>query len=303
MRIHPIDLHFQSIPQAIAAFLVESGSELGLIETGPSPCLEALDAGIRALGFDPQAVSKVALTHIHLDHAGAAGHWAARGAQIYVHERGARHLAEPAKLIEGAKAVYGEAFDSLWGEIRPVPVAQITALKEGDFFELGPTRFTVWDTPGHAKHHLAFLAEGLAFTGDTAGVCLPGCDFLSPATAPSQFDPVALLRSLQRLRAAKLDRIYLTHFGPVDAVEDHLDRYAELIQDVASFAEQQLGNGATGEAFATAFTARLRRQEEATDLAPEDWLRYQAANESSMCADGVRLWWESLRPRESPATA
>jgi glyoxylase-like metal-dependent hydrolase (beta-lactamase superfamily II) len=303
MRIHPIDLHFQSVPQAIAAFLVESGSELGLIETGPSPCLPALDAGIRALGFDPQDISKVALTHIHLDHAGAAGHWAERGAQIYVHERGARHLAEPAKLIEGAKAVYGDAFDSLWGEILPVPAAQITALKEGDFFELGPTRFAVWDTPGHAKHHLAFVAEGLAFTGDTAGVRLPGCDFLSPATAPSQFDPVALLHSLQRLRAAKLDRIYLTHFGPVDAVEDHLDRYVELIQDVVTLAEEHLGSGAAPEDFATAFTARLRKQADATDLSEDDWQRYQAANESSMCADGIRLWWESLRPRESHATA
>jgi hypothetical protein len=95
----------------------------------------------------------------------------------------------------------------------------------------------------------------------------------------------------------------LLHFGPVDAVEDHLDRYAALIQDVVALAEQQLGNGATGEAFATAFTAHLRLQAEATDLAPKDWLRYQAANESSMCADGIRLWWESLRPRESPATA
>jgi len=303
MRIHPIDLHFQSVPQAIAAYLVESGSELGLIETGPSPCQGALDAGIRSAGFDPQAISKVALTHIHLDHAGAAGHWAARGAQIYVHERGARHLAEPAKLIEGAKAVYGDAFESLWGEILPVPVAQITPLREGDFFELGTTRFAVWDTPGHAKHHVAFLADGLAFTGDTAGVRLPGCDFLSPATAPSQFDPVALLHSLQRLRAAKLDQLYLTHFGPVDAVEDHLDRYAALIHGVVALAEQQLGSGAAAEDFATDFTAHLRRQGEATNLSEEDWQRYQAANESSMCADGVRLWWEALRPRESPATA
>jgi glyoxylase-like metal-dependent hydrolase (beta-lactamase superfamily II) len=303
MHVHTLDLNFRGLPEVIAAYLVESDGELVLIETGPSTCLAALDEEIRRVGHDPLGIRKVAVTHIHLDHAGAAGHWAARGAQILVHERGARHLADPSKLIAGAQAVYGDAMETLWGDMLPVPEAQLVPLREGDSWNTGSTRFEVWDTPGHARHHLAFLAEGQAFTGDTAGVRLPSCKYLSPATAPSQFDAEALLLSLARLRAARLSRIYLTHFGPLDFVEEHLDRYAEVIRGIAALATELLPSGVTPVAFAEAFTTHLLAQARRDGLSETDWERYQSANDSTMCADGVRGWWESLSsPRAASAT-
>jgi glyoxylase-like metal-dependent hydrolase (beta-lactamase superfamily II) len=178
MHVHPIDLKFRDITHAIAAYLVESDGELALVETGPSTCLAALDEGICRLGYEPSSVGKVIVTHIHLDHAGAAGHWAARGAHVFVHERGARHLVDPSRLIEGARAVYGDRLETLWGEILPVPETQLTALREGDEVAIGPTRFAVWDAPGHARHHLMFVGHGSAFTGDNAGVRLPGCTLI-----------------------------------------------------------------------------------------------------------------------------
>ncbi len=297
MRIHTIDLQFQRQPGLIAAYLIESGGELALIETGPATCLEALDHGIREAGFEPGTVRKVLVTHIHLDHAGAAGHWAARGAHIFVHERGARHLADPGKLIEGARAVYGEALGTLWGDILPVPEAQLTALREGDTFRVASSSFAVWDAPGHARHHVVLVGDGLAFTGDNVGVRLPGCRYISPATAPSQFDPDALLASLERLRAAALERIYPTHFGAIEgatAVTEHLDRYAGLIREIKELALSLVPSGSNGSGFTTAFQAHCRDRALRDGIDDAAWRRYETANDSAMCAEGVRLWCEGL---------
>jgi glyoxylase-like metal-dependent hydrolase (beta-lactamase superfamily II) len=297
MRIHTIDLQFQGQPELIAAYLIESEGELALIETGPATCLKALDLGIRDAGFAPEAVRKVLVTHIHLDHAGAAGHWAARGARIFVHERGARHLADPGKLIEGARAVYGEAMGTLWGEILPVPESQLTALREGDPFRVGSSQFAVWDAPGHARHHVVLVGDGIAFTGDNTGVRLPGFRYISPATAPSQFDPDALLASLERLRAAGLERIYPTHFGAIEgstAVTEHLDRYAALIREIKDLALSLVPSGSNGSGFTTAFQTLCRDRAQRDGVDDATWERYETANDSKMCAEGVRLWCEGL---------
>jgi glyoxylase-like metal-dependent hydrolase (beta-lactamase superfamily II) len=297
MHLHTIDLRFQDQPHLIAAYLIESEGELALIETGPSPCLPALDEGIRQAGFEPAAIRKVCVTHIHLDHAGAAGHWARRGATIFVHERGARHLADPGKLIEGARAVYGDAMERLWGEILPVPESQLTALREGDAFTIGSSRFAVWDAPGHARHHVMLVGHGMAFTGDNAGVRLPGFRYISPATAPSQFDPDALLATLERLETAGLDRIHPTHFGAIEgrtAVTEHLGRYAGLIREIRALA-LSLAAGENRSGFLTAFRALCRDRARQEGIDDATWERYETANDSTMCAEGVRLWCEGLR--------
>jgi len=293
MRVHTIDLQFRQVSHAIAAYLVESDGELALVETGPSTCLAALDEGILRLGYQPSDVRKVFLSHIHLDHAGAAGHWAARGARVFVHERGARHLADPSRLIDGARAVYGEMLGTLWGEILPVPENQLTALREGDVVEVGSTRFAVWDAPGHARHHLVFVGHGSAFTGDNAGVRLPGCTFLSPATAPSQFEPESLHASIQRMRSANLERLYLTHFGVIEGsaeVAHHLDRYAALITEVTGRIQQMRQEGLSAEEIGERFTRDSLTRARGEGVSEEDWLRYETANPAAMCAEGIRLW-------------
>jgi len=299
MRVHTLDLQFRQLSHAIAAYLVESDGELALVETGPSTCLAALDEEIRRLGHEPVSVRKVFLTHIHLDHAGAAGHWAERGAEVFVHERGARHLADPSRLIEGARAVYGDRLETLWGDILPVPEAQLTPLREGDAVTVGSTRFAVWDAPGHARHHLVFVANRSAFTGDNAGVRLPGCTFLPPRPLPHEFDPEALQASVQRLRAANLERLYLTHFGVIEGAEEvaaHLDRYADLIAAETARIQHLVQEGLSPEQIGETFTRVYFGRAQAEGVSEEDWLRYETANPASMCAEGIRLWETARMP-------
>jgi len=296
MRVHLLDLGFRNLPHVIAAYLVESDGELALVETGPSSCLERLDAAIRGAGYSPEAVRQVVVTHIHLDHAGAAGHWAARGAKVFVHERGARHLADPSRLLEGALSIYGDALESLWGPVLPVSEAALVPLREGDVFRVGSSQWDVWDTPGHARHHVMLVGDSGAFAGDVAGVRLPGCRFVAPATAPSQFDPEALCASLRRLREAAPSRLHLTHFGTLEGQEEvsnHLERYEAIIAGVTGLVGAHFANEATPTEIADAFTRfnldRARRE----GLTHERWLRYETANDSAMSADGVRMWWAS----------
>lgn len=148
MRIHTLDLRFQGIPGLIASYLIESGGEYALIETGPGSTLETLSAAIRALGVDESAIKKVFVTHIHLDHAGAAGWFAQRGAIVYCHPNAARHLVDPSKLIDSARMVYGDLMDKLWGDMLPAPADRVIALQDMESVRLGEIEIIAWDTPG-----------------------------------------------------------------------------------------------------------------------------------------------------------
>ncbi len=291
MNIRTIDLHFRGQPQVIAAFLIENNGENALVETGPASTHHALLKGLREWGVQPTDISKVLLTHIHLDHAGGAGWWAQQGAQLYVHARGARHLADPSRLIAGARLVYGDLMDELWGEIPPAPEEQIVSLADGDRLKIGGAEVQVWDTPGHARHHVAFLMEGIAFVGDDAGVRLPGQTYISPTTAPSQFEPDAYKETIRSLRNANLDAMYLTHFGRFEDVDNHLERYEQIIGQVSDLVREKLQSGAPLEAIQSAF-ADLNHARFDGENEPDSWKAYEAANPLNMCCDGVVQYWE-----------
>lgn len=298
MKIHPIDLKFQDVPGVIAAYLVECDGELALIETGPGSTLPTLCAGIRASGFSLEAVKKVFVTHVHLDHAGAAGWWAQQGARIYCHPRARRHLVEPGKLIESARQVYGEAFDSLWGEMVAAPEAQVVALEDGESVSLGNAKVVALDTPGHARHHHVFAIGGLCFTGDVAGVRLEASGYLSVAAAPPQFELEPYRESVRRLRQHAFEMLYLTHFGRVENADDHLSRYELRLNEVAELATNSLHAGETE----LEWRNRYGKVEESRALevgcSPALWERYQVANGTGMCADGLRLWAEKEKEKE-----
>ena len=165
-----IDLHFQNIPQAIAAFLLETDDGPILIETGPYSTFPALEAGLRGLGYSVDDVQHVLLTHIHLDHAGSAWAFAERGATIYVHPVGVQHLSDPSRLMNSARRIYKEEMDTLWGEMRSIPEDQIRAVAHGEEIGVGGRLFQAWHTPGHARHHIAWQVGNELFTGDVAGI-------------------------------------------------------------------------------------------------------------------------------------
>ncbi|MBP2242192.1 glyoxylase-like metal-dependent hydrolase (beta-lactamase superfamily II) [Cytobacillus eiseniae] len=197
--------------------------QLTIIETCASPSIRYILKGLKVLGIDPAEIKNIIVTHIHLDHAGGVGLLLeiCPHAKVIVHPRGKRHLADPTKLIKGAKAVYGARFDELFEPILPVPEDRLVVKEDGDTLQIGENRvLTFFDTPGHANHHFSIhdsMSNGV-FTGDTIGVYYPqlmekGVELCFPSTSPNQFDPDAMLQSLEKIKALAADRIYFGHYG------------------------------------------------------------------------------------------
>ncbi len=289
-HIHTLDLRFQNTPGIIAAYLIETGKELALVETGPASTLPVLLEQIKARGFAPDAIKHVFVTHVHLDHAGAAGWWAQQGATVYVHPRGAQHLIAPEKLIASARRVYVDKFDSLWGDMLPAPADKVVTLADGEPVKVGIMIITALDTPGHARHHLAYVCEGNCFTGDVAGVRLQGSDYLSVAAAPPQFDPVTYLDSITRLHDADFNKLYLTHFGKVTDVSSHLTHYARRVGLVADVVKSLMDHQLAGDNLRAAYTKLEHDAAMKIGVNECDWLRYELANLAGISADGIALF-------------
>lgn len=219
-----IDAHDLGKEQRTGSYIL-FGDELTLIETSASPSIPYVLKGLKGLGIKPEDIKNIIVTHIHLDHAGGVGLLlkSCPNAKVIVHPRGERHLADPTKLILGAKAVYGEKFDELFDPILPVPEDRLITKSDGETLRISENRtLTFFDTPGHAKHHFSIhdsLSNGI-FTGDTIGVFYPqlvenGIEFVLPSTSPSQFDPEAMLQSLEKIETLNVDGIYFGHYGMV----------------------------------------------------------------------------------------
>jgi glyoxylase-like metal-dependent hydrolase (beta-lactamase superfamily II) len=204
------------------------------VETGTAPSAPVVRDALAAFGIGPADLATVVVTHIHLDHAGGAGDIAAMfpAAQIVVHQRGARHLADPSRLMAGARMVYGAALERLFGVLAPVPAERIVALDDTGTVDLGGgRRLDSHYSPGHAKHHVGLLdsATGDLYVGDAAGVYMPDTGDIRPATPPPDFDLAAALASVRRFAALRPARLLFSHYGPVDQVSETLDRSAEEI--------------------------------------------------------------------------
>jgi glyoxylase-like metal-dependent hydrolase (beta-lactamase superfamily II) len=199
-----------------AAFVVRGDRATALVETGPKSALDRTLRGLEAAGV--KSLDYIVVTHIHLDHAGAAGALAQRWprARVAVHEVGAPHLVDPRKLWSSAARIYGDEMERLWGGIDPIDAERVIALADGDSIDLGGRTLTAIDTPGHAYHHHAYLddATGVCFAGDALGVRLQGLDMVRPATPPPEFDLEAGIASIERLAAVGPASLWLTHFGP-----------------------------------------------------------------------------------------
>ncbi len=290
-----IDLNFQNTPQAIACYLTRWERGAILVETGPASCLPALQAGLARLGIAPQAVTDVLLTHIHLDHAGAAWWCAERGAQVHVHPLGAPHLIDPSRLLDSARRLYGEAMDSLWGELRPIPAEQVHVLADGGNLEFGDLRFEVLDTPGHANHHMAYRYGSACFTGDVAGVRLPGTRHIRLPTPPPEFLPEKWRASVARLEREKVETLIPTHFGMCDDAGWHLNRAVELLDEVEAFMQAELPSGPTLEALRERTRAWITDRARADGLNEATLHSYETALPSATSADGMMRYWVKFR--------
>jgi glyoxylase-like metal-dependent hydrolase (beta-lactamase superfamily II) len=231
--VFQIDTKMAGYDGITAGYLIRA-SRPCLVETGTAPSAPVVSAALTALGVGPGELATIVVTHIHLDHAGGAGDMADRypDAEIVVHERGARHLADPSRLMASARQVYGDALDSLFGALAPTPAERIRAVDETGRIDLGDGRWLDSHyAPGHAKHHVGLLdsASGDLYVGDAAGVYLPETGDLRAATPPPDFDLDQALASVRMFAALGPSRLLFSHYGPVDAVDETLQRSADEI--------------------------------------------------------------------------
>jgi glyoxylase-like metal-dependent hydrolase (beta-lactamase superfamily II) len=257
-----IDLQFLDSPRVIATALLTGPDGVTLIDPGPTSCLPALEAGLLDRGLALRDVRALLLTHIHLDHAGAAGTIAERvpAVRVYVHERGAPHMIDPARLLASATRLYGERMDLLWGAFEPVAADRVTVLKGGERLELAGTALKVAYTPGHAKHHVSYLDEqtAVAYVGDTAGVRVSG-DYLIAPTPPPDIDIEAWHNSLDTIDAWQPLSLFLTHFGPVAHPRAHLAQLRTTITTAADTVRELMKTPGTDEELAHRFAEQMRR--------------------------------------------
>jgi len=222
-EIFQVDLEERGKPGWSAGYFIKGGTDWMLMETGPASSAERILDAAQSIGIDHSRVKHVAVTHVHVDHAGGLGliarHFAE--AEIWVHPKGGRHMVNPARLIEGSMAVYGERKMREYGEMLPVPEERLRPAVDGKIINLGGRSVEVWETPGHARHAVCYYdmrTNGL-FSGDAVGVYLPrlsaafGCPVIRPATPVPDFNGELMMKDLYRLAHAGLQYIYFTHFG------------------------------------------------------------------------------------------
>ena len=294
--LHTLDLHFQERPRTIASYLLPHSDGAALVESGPGSTFPMLQAQLAGHGLTPNDITQVLLTHIHLDHAGAAGRLAAHGATIYVHTIGAPHLANPEKLLASASRIYGDDMDRLWGDMRPMPEDQIVPLDDGDTIELGDQSALALDTPGHASHHMSYVIGDVCFTGDVGGVRMPGESYVELPLAPPEIDLEAWRDSLHTLRAAvdthNVAHLAPTHFGLYDDVRGHLDRLERVVDAADEWSQSTLPNMADdADALRTATTDWMRSLAAQQGVDDETWALYELANPSWMAALGLKRYW------------
>jgi glyoxylase-like metal-dependent hydrolase (beta-lactamase superfamily II) len=251
-----------------------------LVDPGPSSCLDTLLGALD--GWRPRALL---LTHIHLDHAGASGSLVRRWpeVEVYVHERGARHMANPERLLDSARRLYGADMDRLWGEFLAVPEDNLRVLVGGETIEIEGAlqTFEVAYTPGHASHHVSYLHQGTAFVGDVGGVRITPDSLTVPPTPPPDIDLEAWHRSLDRVRAWSPGRLAFTHFGSAEDVESQLDELAARLDDWAARAREQ-----TEEEFIEGIRAEI-----AAGAAPGTPPAFEQAAPPGQLYAGLRRYW------------
>jgi glyoxylase-like metal-dependent hydrolase (beta-lactamase superfamily II) len=275
-----------------AGYLVEGPAPV-LVETGSQSSVPTLLAALDGLGIGPGDLAGVVVTHIHLDHAGGVGDIARAfpAATVYVHEKGARHLADPERLVRSAALVYGDLLDSLYGRLDPTPADRIHVLQDGEAITVGPdAQLVTVDSPGHAKHHLGLHhvgdgASGMLFAGDAVGVRLPDGGLLRPATPPPDFDLDQAVNSLHRFAQRSPSGIALAHYGLLSSPGELLEEAEGTLRRWAEVAERAWGSGTDiAAALEAAFSGDL------SDVPEQHRQKLETLNGVHSNAAGLRRW-------------
>ena len=296
--VHVIDLHFLETEESIAAFVIPDQKGYTLVESGPFSTHETLLAGIEEHGIDPARVHTLLLSHIHLDHAGAAWWWARQGTQVYVHPRGKKHMIDPSRLYESARQIYGDRMEELWGQMEAIDPERITAVEDKQEVTVGGQSWVAHHTPGHASHHIAWQLGNVVFTGDVGGCRIAGGPVVPPCPPPD-IDAEAWKSSIDRLRSLPAESFYLTHYGQITDTDRHLAELEQRLDRYVTWMEPYHRDGTAAETIAPLFKRYVT--EELTDAGVgEDGLAsYLAANPPYMSVTGLLRWLRKRDERRS----
>jgi glyoxylase-like metal-dependent hydrolase (beta-lactamase superfamily II) len=271
-----------------------------MVETGVALAADRVTSALHAAGIGRRDLANIVVTHVHLDHAGGVGELARRfpAATVWVHPAGARHLVDPGRLMASAREVHGPLLSTVYGEMMPVAADRIRTAGDGAVIDLGDRSLTVVHTPGHAPHHMALLDSlGTLFTGDAAGVRIPGMRVPRPATPPPSFHAHAARDSLTRMATLSPQRLVLTHFGAVDQPVEYLADLTDRLESWCAVAEGAVRRGATVAALEREL---LRRFGAAEGLPAADPVRFAATG--GYAANAAGLWRWVRGQRESVAS-
>ena len=288
---HTIDLNFQGLSGCIAAFLLETKEGPVLFETGPHSTFPRLVEGLAEKGYRPSDLAAAFVTHIHLDHAGASWALAREGVTVYVHPFGYKHLLDPSKLMESARRIYLDDMDRLWGDMQAIPAEKLVAVEDDAEFVFGGKRIRALHTPGHAVHHIAWQVEKHIICGDVAGVKI-GRGPIIPPCPPPDINVEDWKDSIEILRGARPETLWLTHFGPVSHPNEHLGGLAQQLDHYANWMKPHFDAKEAPEAI----TAMLQQMadEELLEFGIEgdDKARYDFANPVWMSVAGLLRYWK-----------
>jgi len=287
VQIETIDLHYRGVAQVIAAYLIIGPEGPVLVETGPGSTLQTLLLSLGEHGVAPKDIRHVLVTHIHLDHAGAAGWWAGQGATVYVHPFGAPHLIDPSKLIASATRIYKDEMETLWGEILPASPDKVIAVQDGQVIDAGGLSFTAMETPGHARHHHVYQLGDTVFTGDAAGIRFPSSPWIDVPAPPPEFDLEVWKVTIEKIRALGATTLYPTHFGPTREVDLQLDGLRIALEETVEFVQSMMDEGLDRDQMVARYTQRLADRVAEVEVTGNLARAMEFANPKAMSIDGI----------------
>jgi len=296
-----VDLSFLGRPQIIATAILHGTAGVALVDPGPSTTIDNLTTALTRKGIRFEDVRHILITHIHLDHAGGTGSILERfpHIEVVVHQRGAPHLVDPAKLIASAGRLYQQDMERLWGEIKPVDKARLNVIEGGERLTVAGREIETTYTPGHASHHVSFFdpASRVAFVGDTAGICRGASPYVMPPTPPPDVDIEAWHTSAKAILAWDPDTLFLTHFGPRHGARQHLQAMFEGIDAWSVIVRRLLADQAIDDAerqrrFVDEVYLEITRSIGETDAA--DYVRAGGLNYSYQ---GLARYWRKMSER------
>jgi glyoxylase-like metal-dependent hydrolase (beta-lactamase superfamily II) len=303
--ITAVDTFYGGFERYTAAYLLDA-REPAIVETGPTTSAEHVRAGLDRLGIGRSDLAHIVVTHIHLDHAGGVGtlcDWFPK-ATVWVHERGAPHLADPTRLVASATRVYGdERMKSLFGPVESVPPQRIHSIADGAALEFGGRALTAIATPGHASHQVALVdsATGVVFTGDALGIHPPDIPMLRPATPPPEYDLELAIESIEKIRSLAGELVLFSHFGPVRDVDRICDLAVERFRAWTESVGTAMETSDDLDEIVSVLEAEARRDMETGSEAEVDLDRFEILAGVRMNAMGIMRYWQKRREGEAAA--